>query len=114
MSLPTYDDISDAKASVETVKGLSVEPDDSFAVGIATKAKTEAKAAAKAKAKAKEEKQAEMKRKTDALKAEFAEKKEKEVAKRQAEKEAKLEVVDTGLPSYSESTTFKGKNVFAL
>jgi hypothetical protein len=96
LSLPSYDAVKDAQASVETVKGLALEPEKEVG-GTASRKRTSTgdddkaskkKEAAAAKAKAREE----------------------------IEKDSfeGVEIVDVGLPKYEESTGRSQRSAFSL
>ena len=88
MTLPSYDDVSDAKASVETVQGLATEPKKETGGNIGGK-KKESGPSEKA-----------IKKKEAAL----AKQKAREEFERENLGGKKVETVDMNLPSYGEST----------
>lgn len=99
MGLPSYDDVSDAKASVETVNSLSVEPSKSDSGGGSKRAKSSA--SKEEKINAKKEAQA-----------------AKQKAREEFEKEKlggiKVETVDFSVPSYGDSTAQQQRSAFSL
>ncbi len=117
--MPSYDKISNAKASVETVDGLAVEPlsgqevrtqpikdknqgtegeQPSIAAGLLPSLSKKGSLAAK---KAPKEKKADAPRQSVA---DVIEQKKQE----------KMIIVDTSLPSYQDSTATKDKGIFAF
>lgn len=133
-SLPSYNDLSDAKASVQNVDGLAVEPlqkEEKAAPVSAPKKKREKKTASSpsspdmtsvfpsmGKVSAEDKKKLQAK-KVAAKAASKAEREEKAAAiaaakEEREDKAAAITAVDMSLPSYSDSTTTKDKSVFAL
>ena len=95
MSLPSYGQVSDATATVETVKGLALEVDKVRGPGTDTRAQEASKKAKK--------------------KQEAAEEKARARAEFEQEKAARaVEVVDVSIPNYDESTSQSKKSAFSL
>ena len=98
MSLPSYDDISDATASVETVKSLYVEPtqeEGGFLGGGPKRMSGSEKASKKKEAAA-------------------AKQKAREAFEKENFAGSKVEVVDMSVPNYDQSTAQKQKSAFSL
>eukprot|EP00543_Licmophora_paradoxa_P008792 CAMPEP_0202458572 /NCGR_PEP_ID=MMETSP1360-20130828/26462_1 /ASSEMBLY_ACC=CAM_ASM_000848 /TAXON_ID=515479 /ORGANISM="Licmophora paradoxa, Strain CCMP2313" /LENGTH=191 /DNA_ID=CAMNT_0049079177 /DNA_START=202 /DNA_END=777 /DNA_ORIENTATION=+ len=133
-SLPSYDDLSDAKASVENVEGLAVEPlKENTPPDVVTKSKNKTKQPKEAKKKssggggpdlsgilpsvgkqsAEDRKKAQTERAAIKAAAAAAAKEERE-QKAAAASVDNIKTVDMSLPSYSDSTFAKDKSVFSL
>ena len=103
MSLPSYNDVADAKASVETVKSLAAEDPparSSASEGGRSERKSSSGAVSEKAAKKKEEA--------------LAKQKAREAFERENIKGKAVDVVDMSVPNYDQSTTQSQKSRFSL
>lgn len=102
MSLPSYSEVADAKASVETVKSLAEDPParNSASEGGGRGERKSSGAVSEKAAKKKEEA--------------LAKQKAREAFERENTKGKAVDVVDMSVPSYDQSTTQSQRSSFSL